>query len=286
MEAKRVMRHTARAVLAVATAACLGSQASGQEAAGGETEAAAEATQVAEPTPQEELIDPEAKEPVRRMVQALQGAKSLSYEGTTEWDVIQDDGEAIEFGARNRTVMRRPDRFFTERSSREGKDVRVYYDGKTLTVYNQDGNVYASTPRTGDLDALTDFLRDDVGLKLPLADLFASDLGTLVVENVIAARYVGEEDLDGVPVEHIALRNREGAGIQLWIEKEKALPRRIVINFELARGRPQFRADFREWKVDPRAGDGTFEFDPPKQARAIPFVFPKRTASAGGEATR
>jgi hypothetical protein len=279
-------RYAACAALAITSAVWLAPRAWTQEAAAGEKEPTASAAAVAPSAPADELIDPKAKELVRRMVQTLQGAKSLSYDGTTEWDVIQDDGEAIEFGATNHTVIRRPDRLFVERSTREGKDTRTYYDGEKVTVYDQDNNVYASAPRTGDIDALVDFLRDDVGLKLPLADLFASDLGNLLVENVIAARYVGEQELGGVPVEQVALRSREGAGIQLWIEKKRALPKRLVINFELARGRPQFRADFADWEIDERVKDSTFEFEPPKDARAIQFVLPKRTASAGGEVPR
>jgi hypothetical protein len=105
---------------------------------------------------------------------------------------------------------------------------------------------------------------------------------------VTSATFVDEEILDGVDLDHIAFGYGDGVGVQLWIpSKGDALPRRMVMTFEDARGRPQFRADFREWDLKPKLKDSVFHFDAPKGARAIPFVLPKRTATgATGEVTR
>jgi hypothetical protein len=227
--------------------------------------------------PEDPLIDPRAVEPVRRMVQALTSADALSFTAVQEYDAIQDDGEAIEFGSRQQQTVRRPDRMRTERWDRDGRHLQAFYDGKAVTVYEAERKVYATAERAGDLEALTDFLREEVGLRLPLADLLSEDLRALLLDNVIAARSVGRDVLDGVPTEHVALRTREGVGVQLWIrDGEEAVPQRIVMTFETARGRPQFRADFSDWDLSPRTPDRLFAFRPPRDAKQVPFVLPVR----------
>jgi hypothetical protein len=230
--------------------------------------------------PADELVEPAARAAVKRMVETLTGAQKMSYEYEASYDALQDDGEILEFGGRGAATIRRPDRLRGESWSREGRHLRWAWDGTEVSVLDESQNVFASTPRSGDVDSLIDFLRDDVGMRLPTADLFTSDLGPMLVENVVAARSIGKEKLDGVEVEHVALRLRTGVDVQLWIQTgEQALPTRLVMNFATADGRPQFRAEFREWDLDPRARDSLFELEAPKGARVVPFVLsPARAA--------
>jgi hypothetical protein len=258
-------------------------------AAGARAEEPAPAAGAAPPEATAEvLIEPEAAEPVRRMVAALRDAQRLAYEAETEYDAVQADGESIEFGSRSEITIRRPDRAAGRSVSREGRRLRWAWDGNTIGVYDETANVYATAAHTGDIDSLIDFLRDDVGLKLPIADLFSLELRQLLVDGVVEARYVGKETLDGVECDHVALRSRTRAGIQLWIERsEESLPRRIVITYEGAEGSPQFRARLDEWDLSPSARDSRFELDPPKGAKLVPFVLPKRAAKAApGEGAR
>jgi hypothetical protein len=232
----------------------------------------------------EVLIEPAAVEPVRRMVATLRDAQRLAYVAETEYDAVQEDGELIEFGGRSEATIRRPDRVAGETWSREGRHLRWAWNGKLIGVFDKEANVYASTAHTGDIDSLIDFLRDDVGVKLPLADFFGIDLGQILVDRTVEARYVGKATLGDFECDHVALRSRTRAGIQLWIRRgEEALPQRIVITFQGANGNPQFRANFTEWDLSPRARDSLFELDPPRGAKLVPFVLPKRAAKAASE---
>jgi hypothetical protein len=267
-------------LLAVAAAAWLVASLAGAQEKPAAVPAAAQAPAAPGP-PELPLIEPAARESVKRMVATLEGAQKMSFRYENSYDTLQADGEMLEFGARGEASIRRPDRLRTETWNRSGRHVRTAWDGETVALLDVGNNVYASTPRGGDLDALIDFLRDEVGFKMPLADLFSSDLRSLLVENVVAARFVGKESLDGVDVEHVALRLRTGIDVQLWIRSGKhALPQRIVLNFSTADGRPQFRASFLEWDLDPWLRDGLFELDAPSGARRVPFALPGRSAAA------
>lgn len=231
-----------------------------------------------EPNP---LIEPAAVDPVKRMVQTLTGAKALSYKYHSAYDAVQDDGEILEFGARSKVTIRRPDRVRGEIWERGGRHVNYAWDGQAVTVYDDTKQVVATTPRTGDLDSLIDFLRDEIGFELPLADLFRADLRQLLVDGVVAARHVGKETLHGFEVDHVALRMRTGVDVQLWIRSgDPAVPERVVLNFSTADGRPQFRADVHEWEIDRKVRDSHFALKVPKDTKRVPFMKPKRTAQA------
>lgn len=242
-----------------------------------------------EAAPAEELIEPAAREAVKRMVETLGKAERMSYAYDSEYDALQDDGEILEFGRRGNATIRRPDRLRGEVWSREGRHVQYYWDGANVSIFDAGANAFATTPRTGDLDSLTDFLREDIGFKMPLADLFGSDLGPMLIDNVIAARLVDVQKIGDVECDHVALRLRQGVDVQLWIAKrEEALPQRMVINYATADGRPQFRSKFSEWNLSPRVPDRMFRFDAPKGAKVVPFVAPRHAAEtsvpqAGGQ---
>jgi hypothetical protein len=88
---------------------------------------------------------------------------------------------------------------------------------------------------------------------------------------------VSKERLRDVEADHVALRLRSGVDVQLWIRAgEHAVPERIALNFSTADGRPQFRADFVEWDLDPRLRDSMFELDAPKDAKRVPFMVPPK----------
>ena len=233
-----------------------------------------------EPDP---LIEPGAVELVTRMVQTLAHAESMSYRYDESYDALQADGEILEFGRRGGTSIRRPDHVHGEQWNREGRHVEYFYDGQTVSVFDETHNAYATTPRTGDLDSVTDFLRDDVGFKMPLADLFGTDLGPMLIQNGVAARIIGKEKIGDVECDHVAIRLRQGADVQLWIRTgEMTVPERIVINYATADGRPQFRANLSDWNLA-RVPDERFRFEAPTGAKAVPFLTPKRRAVAAAQ---
>jgi len=227
----------------------------------------------------EAAMDPKAVEVLKRMVQSLADAQALGVRVDEEYDAYQSDGTTLSFGKTSTLTMRRPDRLRIETTVRNGARRVSTFDGKKLTVYDSVANRFAQVEHSSDIDSLLDFLRDDVGMKLPLAPLFSTQLRELLLDNVDSADFIDEEQIEGVDVDHIAFNYGEGIGVQLWIPHQgQALPRRMVMTFEDARGRPQFRADFREWKLTPDVSEKVFAFTAPEGARSLPFILPKRTA--------
>lgn len=216
-------------------------------------------------------IDPEAVEAVRQAGAFLAKAERVSFRADMEWDAAQPDGEKIEFGSTRRTVLRRPNHLRVEWERRDGNRGELVFDGSTLTVFDADENVYASAPRTGDVDAMLEHALDALDQPIPLAYLIRSDLASFAVGDLESAQFVGESKLGDMVCDHIALRN-EDTDFQVWIAQGK-LPvfRRIVVNYRSAEDQPQFRADLTDWSFKPDTGDAVFAFEPPTGAEKIPF---------------
>jgi len=211
-----------------------------------------------------------ALEVARRMSDALTGARALRATVEIAYDAVQADGQAIEFGATRSLAIRRPDRARVDALDRAGVRRHLLFDGRQLAFVDESRNVYATTPYQGELDGMLDHVQDELGLPTPLAELLATNLFDLLSQSD-SADWVDEQTLGGVLCDHVAFRNPE-TGLQLWVPRAgEPLPRRIVITYEQAAGRPQFRADLRDWDLSPVLDDALFAFTPAEGAERIYF---------------
>jgi hypothetical protein len=107
-------------------------------------------------------------------------------------------------------------------------------------------------------------------------------------EQVRVADYVEASSIAGVPCDHLALRG-DDADMQVWIAQgQQPLPRRVVITYRHADGRPQFWAQFSDWNLAPEAPDVLFAFTPPTGAAKIAFspqqmLQPEAASTQGGQ---
>jgi hypothetical protein len=215
--------------------------------------------------------DPEAMAVVDRMAKTIAAAQALRMDGEIAWDVVQADGQTLEFGATRELVMKRPDRLRANLVLREGGERQLYYDGKQVVLHEPAQGVYASVARSGPVTEVAEFIGGRLGVPVALAELLDPDLATKLPAKIDLASFVGTETVDGVECDHVAVRN-ENAGMQLWVGKTDSLPRRITITYEHEEGRPQFRARFANWDLSPGVSDSTFVFDPPSGVEKIAFA--------------
>ncbi len=225
-------------------------------------------------------VDPHATEIVQRMAARIATADRLSLRGEIAWDVVQADGQTLEFGATRELVLQRPDHLRVDMDLREGGQRRLLYDGKQIVLEDLVHNVYAIDPHTGPVDDMVEFVSKYLAIPVALSEFLAPDLPKLLSEHLESASYVGESTIDGVRCDHVALRN-DVVGMQLWVGQGDSLPRRIAITYEHETGRPQFRARFSAWDLSPKVTDATFAFDPPKGAEKIAFA-PRAIAGTKG----
>jgi hypothetical protein len=228
----------------------------------------------------EAALEPAAVATLRRMADYVTSLPALRLDAEIEYDAVQADGQQIEFGSTRQITVRRPNRIRVEATDRSGTQRSLFYDGAQIVMLDRTQGVYASTPETGDIDAVVDHLEAELGMPLPLGELLSAKLTSQVVDGLVFAAVVGEETIDGVRCDHLALRNAD-RGIQVWVEQGgKPLPRRVTVTYERAPGEPQFRARLTKWDVSPRIKDSLFVFEPPAGAERIAFNSVARVAPA------
>jgi hypothetical protein len=230
---------------------------------------------VAAPANARSEADEGAAKRVEAMANFLAKAPRLSVTADCSFDVVQDSGQKIEFGEVRAITLRRPDRVRIETTRRDGLRRGLIFDGKQVTAFDLDQKVYATTPKPGTTDAAFDFIKDDLDMRLPLSELFSSNFPQKISDMLGSARLVGEDTLNGVATDHVALRG-DTADLQLWIARTgDPLPQRLVITYRLAEGQPQFAANFRDWNLAPDVPDSAFTFTPAEGAQEIPFLVRK-----------
>ena len=230
---------------------------------------------VAAPVGARSEADERAAKRVEAMANFLAKAPRLSVTADCSYDVVQDSGQKIEFGEVRAITLRRPDRARIEATRRDGVRRGLIFDGKQIAAFDLDQKVYATVPKVGTTDAAFAYFKNDLDMRLPLSELFSTSLPEKISDMLGSARLVGEDTLNGVATDHVALRG-DTADLQLWIARTgDPLPQRLVITYRLAEGQPQYEANFRDWNLAPDVPDSVFTFTPAEGAQEIPFLVPK-----------
>lgn len=222
---------------------------------------------------------------LQRMAALLSQAQRFSVTVDIGFDAVQDSGQKIEFGETRQIVLRRPNHLRIDATKRDGSQSTFLFDGKDMTVVHPQENVYATVARPGSVDEAMAYVVQNLDMRLPLAELLDSNLTRRLPEQVRVAAYVEPSSIAGVPCDHLALRGDE-ADLQVWVAQgQQPLPRRLVITYRHADGRPQFWAQLRDWNLAPEVPDTLFAFTPPSGSAKIAFS-PRQMLQPAAATTR
>jgi hypothetical protein len=217
--------------------------------------------------------EPEAMPILKKMSEYLAQAGRFSVNVRNGYDVVQESGQKIEFGEVRKVTVSRPDHLRIETERSDGQKGLVIFDGKQITVYLPNENLYASASKPGTIDEAIQYAVSDLKIRVPLAMMLLSTLPSEIDSRVVSADYVEKTTLLDVPCDHLAVRTGQGVDFQVWVAQgEQPLPRRIVITYISETGQPQFWADFSDWNLAPEISDALFAFTPPNGAERIQFL--------------
>ena len=71
---------------------------------------------------------------LKRSADFLAGQKSYSFGADLSYDVLQPNGQLLEFGGTRDVLMRRPDRLRVEAVDRDGDVMKLLFDGQSILV--------------------------------------------------------------------------------------------------------------------------------------------------------
>jgi hypothetical protein len=168
-------------------------------------------------------------------------------------------------------IISRPNKLRAERKG-ELIDQVFCYDGKTLTLYNPSDKVYATEAAPGTIEGLLDYVRESLGLIVPVADLVYRNSFQLLMQDVTFARVLGKSFIHGVKCDHLIF-SRPGVDFQVWVaDTGDPLPYKYVVTDT---GIPELlgiTTVMSDWDVGSTVCDTRFTFVPPQGVKQITFM--------------
>jgi hypothetical protein len=201
----------------------------------------------------------QAESILKNMSEYLAHAERFGVTIRDGYDVVQESRQKVEFGELRIVTVSRPEPLRIEVERSDGQKDLVIFDGKDMTIYSANNNIYATTSRQGTLDQAIKYALDDLKIRMPLALMFLSSLPSELDNLGVSADYVETTIIADVPCDHLAVRTAGGVDFQVWIAQgSEPLPRRIVITYKDEHGQPQFWADLSNWNLAPDVSDALF----------------------------
>jgi len=216
-------------------------------------------------------VDPAATKILQRMTEYVGSLKQFSVRTQNTLEDLLDSGQRVDIEISAEVIVSRPNKLRAERKGDVMSQV-VYYDGKTLTLYNPSDKVYAREPAPGTIEGLLDFARESLGLGLPVSDLVYRDSFQLLMRDVTFATVVGKAVIGGVKCDHVVF-SRPGVDFQVWVaDGGRPLPRKYVVTDTSTPARLSISTLISDWNVAPVVADARFAFVPPQGVKRIEFM--------------
>lgn len=210
----------------------------------------------------------DAKAIFKTMSDFLVGQKAMSFDYDATLEIVTAEMQKVGFASSGALTASRPDKV---RMSRTGgfADVEMVYDGKTLSAYGKNLNVYAKHATAGTIDELIDVLRDDFGLEAPAADLLSSNPYEIMMSNVTGGQDLGSGVIRGKVCDHLAFRTAD-VDWQLWVAQgDKPFPCRFTITSRMAALAPSYSIEFSGWKSGEEVAADDFQLKTAADAKEV-----------------
>jgi hypothetical protein len=208
---------------------------------------------------------PDATRILQAMSSYMTALKAFTVDFRVESEVVDTSGQKLEFNNSGEVAVQRPNRLYSRRTG-AATDGELYFDGKTVTLFGRTLNGYVHWPGPTTIDQALEAVRSNTDLDLPAADLLYPDPASGLLTDVQSGTYLGRDDIDGVPCDHLAFRARK-VDWQLWVRSgDTPVPVKYVITTKWVTGAPQYSLHLTHWNLRPQLDAQRFEFTPPKGA--------------------
>lgn len=210
----------------------------------------------------------DAKRLLKAMSDYMAAQTAISFEYDAILEVVTSDQQKLALASSGSITVARPDKI---RAVRAGgfADIEILFDGKTLTLFGKNANLYTQIEVPGTVDNLVDELRTTYNRPLPSADLLLSNTYEQLMLDVIDVKDLGSGVINGVECDYLAFRN-EDVDWQIWIAHgDRPYPCRYVINSKLIADGPQYSIQIRNWKTGDEVAQDDFSFENSTNAKIV-----------------
>jgi hypothetical protein len=191
----------------------------------------------------------DAKSRLKAMSDYIASQNNISLAYDTDIEAITADRQKLQLSGSGQLQIVRPDKVHVRRISGY-TNAEFVFDGTAPSFYNKYLNSFEQSPFSVSINQAVDRLTGVYFVELPIADLLLSDLYSNLVGDIIDAKKVGLEVVDGVECDHLAFRSTD-VDWQVWIEVGvRPIPHKYVVTSKTVTGSPQYELRISDWKTD------------------------------------
>jgi hypothetical protein len=209
---------------------------------------------------------------LRGMSDTLKAANTFSFTVAESHERMRRNGQKQPYTLKRDVVVRRPDRLWSHVTGSDGRDVKIAYDGKTVTVVGDTHKVYATIKAPATLDETLDLITERYDLRLAVADFLYSSPHDSFAEHAATGGWVRRTTVDGASCDEVSYTMKTVDFTLSVATEEPILPCVALITFKEEPGRPVTRLVFSNWDLQAQAPDSRFAIQVPNGYEAIPIV--------------
>lgn len=215
-------------------------------------------------------IAPQAASLLRQASEYLQQQQSYRFQADIAFDDVMLPDFKLQYHSTAQVMVRRPQEFRVDYAG-DRRNLNFYFNGKQLTLFDKNANVYGSLSLPQSVDAALNEIDTNYNFIVPLADFIHSDPYQALAGKIKTGYYLGKSTIGGISTHHLVF-SQDNIDWQIWIEEGKRpLPRKLVITYKNLPGSPQYIAVFSQWDFK-TLDDGLFTFKAPKEANSIDIL--------------
>ena len=219
--------------------------------------------------PPKPAISQDARAAIEQMGKTLR-ANEFSFRAQTIRPYANQNGVLLHIEHDFKITVHRPDRLLIDANGDDGPR-KLIYDGKTVVLSLDGGSQYGTLPVPNTITMMMHVVMGRFGLDFPLADFLTDAPDKAFLFGVTSGREVNKVTIDGVPCVHLVFSQPPGIELELWLEADRGVPRRLIVIDDASPGKPNFIAEMSDWDFTVHPADADFAFAPPTGAKEMDF---------------
>jgi hypothetical protein len=209
---------------------------------------------------------------LRKMSDTLKSAPALSFTVAESNERVRRNGQKEPYTLKREIVVRRPDRLWSHTTGSDNRDVRVTYDGKTVTVVGDTQKIYATITAPATLDETLDLVSERFDIRMVVADFLYSSPYDSFADSNAKGGWVKRTTVDGTSCEEVSYSLKAVDFTLAMTTAEPTLPCQAQITYKEEPGQPVSRLTFSSWNLKAQPQDAQFVASVPQGYELIPVV--------------
>jgi hypothetical protein len=161
--------------------------------------------------PGSRLIDSRADELMKQMSERLSRVVEFALEAEEVYDEVPEQSPRRQLTNRRYVAMRRPNRLVGDATG-DALNRSFWYDGNTFAALDKEQHVWAGGAVPPTVDEALDWVFEQTGTVVPLADFLYADSYARLMEDVQRGVYLGIHEAAGVPCHHLSFEQAPSTG--------------------------------------------------------------------------